>query len=196
MTIHPHLTRLALLLTCGCICLLAGAEAKFDYRVLSTSKTSSMEKEMNDAGEVGFHFSGVMGGETAFGGKEVLVVMAKPSGEPVVKHRYKLLATSKTSTLQKELQVVGDEGFDYCGQTIFVSAFGGKEVSVILEQALTPEKKVIEYKVLATSKTSTMQKELQLAGDDGFSFLGVVVGKTAMGGNEVVSILRKYGTDK
>ncbi len=36
-----------------------------------------------------------------------------------------------------------------------------------------------------------MQKELQQAGADGFEFLGVVVGKTLVGGSEVVSILKK-----
>jgi hypothetical protein len=36
-----------------------------------------------------------------------------------------------------------------------------------------------------------MQKELNQAGDGGFSFQGVVVGKTAFGGSEVISILQK-----
>ena len=45
--------------------------------------------------------------------------------------------------------------------------------------------------VLATSKTSTMQKELSEAGDQGFEFVGLTVGKTLMGGDEVVSILRR-----
>ena len=47
------------------------------------------------------------------------------------------------------------------------------------------------YKVLATSKTSTMQKELNDAGADGFVFVGVTVGDTLVGGKEVVSILRR-----
>ena len=38
-----------------------------DYRVLATSKTSTMEKEMNEAGAAGFKFATVMGGETAGG---------------------------------------------------------------------------------------------------------------------------------
>ena len=172
---------------------LVAAEApKFDYRVLATTKTSTMEKELNEAADEGYAFSGVMGGESAFGGKEVIVVMVKNLAAPSAgKRRYKLLATSKTSTLQKELQQAGSEGFDYCGQTVFESTFGGKEVSVILEQASVAAGKRIEYKLVATSRTSTMQKELKQAGDAGFEFLGIVVGQTAMGGKEVVSILRK-----
>ena len=108
------------------------------------------------------------------------------------KRRYKLLATARTSTLQKELQQAGDEGFDYCGQTVFASTFGGKEVSVILEQASRTSGKHIEYQLLATSRTSTMQKELREAGENGFQFLGVTVGKTALGGKEVVAIVRRY----
>ncbi|MBN2241452.1 MAG: hypothetical protein JW793_02085 [Acidobacteria bacterium] len=49
----------------------------------------------------------------------------------------------------------------------------------------------IEYRVLATRKTSIMQKELQEAGAAGFEFVGVTVADTAMGGAEVVSILRR-----
>jgi hypothetical protein len=36
-----------------------------------------------------------------------------------------------------------------------------------------------------------MQKELSQAGEQGFIFQGVVVGKTAFGGSEVISILQK-----
>ena len=78
------------------------------------------------------------------------------------------------------------------GADHFRICFGGKEVSVIMEQSAGPSQKRIEYKVLSTSRASTMQKELQHAGDAGFEFLGVMVGKTAIGGAEVVSILRKY----
>jgi Trk K+ transport system NAD-binding subunit len=84
------------------------------------------------------------------------------------------------------------EGFDYCGQTVFESALGGKEVSVILEQNPAQPARRISYKVLATSRTSTLEKELNEAGAEGFQFLGVVVGSTAFGGKEVVSVLRKY----
>ena len=165
---------------------------KFDYRLLATSKTSTMEKEMNAAADAGFVFGGVMGGESALGGKEVLVVMSKNLDAPVANKKYVLLATSKTGTLQKELQQAGDEGFEYCGQTVFESAFGGREVSIILERNQSGgSAKRIEYKLLATTKTSTMEKELKQAGDAGFKFLGVVVGKTAFGGKEVISILQK-----
>ena len=154
------------------------------YRVLATNKTSSMQKEMQEAAEAGFRFSGVMGGETAFGGSEVLVIMSKAEGDR--RYEYRLLATSKTSTAQKELQEAGDAGFEYKGQTVFKSTFGGKEVIVILER--DPAKRSaqrFDNRLVATSKTGTMQKELSEAGDLGFRFVGVTVASTAMGGSQV-----------
>jgi hypothetical protein len=161
-----------------------------NYRVLATNKTSTMQKEMQEAAEAGFQFNGVMGGETSFGGSEVVVVMAKtPSGKP--RYDYRLLATNKTSTMQKEMQEAGDAGFEYRGQTVFKSTFGGKEVVTILERDKEAKLPKYEYRLLATKKTSTMQKDLQEAGDGGFAFVGMTVADTAMGGSEVVTITRR-----
>ena len=166
--------------------------ARFEYRLLATNKTSTMQKEMNQAADAGFRYGGVMGGETAFGGSEVVVVMHKdPANEQRERFQYRLLATNKTSTMQKEMQQAGDAGFEYRGQTIFSSTFGGREVVVILERDREAETRAWEYKLLATSKTATMQKELAEAGEAGFSFVGVTVAETSFGGKEVVSILRR-----
>ncbi|HYP28912.1 MAG TPA: hypothetical protein VE262_19520 [Blastocatellia bacterium] len=168
------------------------ADEAYEYRLLATNKTSTMQKEMNEAAAAGFRFGGVMGGETAFGGKEVVVTMVKEKGpESAGRFQYRLLATNKTSTMQKELQQAGDEGFEYKGQTVFSTTFGGKEVVVILERDRDERARAYDYKLLATSKTSTMQKELSEAGRQGYSFVGVTVAETAFGGKEVVSILRR-----
>ena len=165
---------------------------RVEYRLLATNKTSTMQKEMNQAADAGFRFSGVMGGETSFGGSEAVVIMHRdPGNESRERFQYKLLATNKTSTMQKELQEAGDLGFEYKGQTVFSSTFGGKEVVVILEKDRESAATQWEYKLLATSRTSTMQKELSEAGAQGFGFVGVTVAETALGGKEVVSILRR-----
>ena len=167
------------------------AQTQF-YKVLATKKTSTMEKELNEASSAGFRYEGVTGGQTSFGGSEVLVIMSKPENSNWNgRYQYKLLATSRTSTMQKEMQEAGNQGFEYKGQTVFNTTFGGDEVVVILERDTQLEIVRYEYKLLATSKTSTMQKELTEAGDQGFQYVGVTVGKTAVGGSEVVVILRR-----
>ena len=107
---------------------------------------------------------------------------------------FRLLATSRTSTMQKELQEAGDNGYEYCGQTVFKTALGGNEVVVILERDRDNETvPYYEYRLLATKKTSTMQKELNEAGMEGFMLVGLTVSKTSFGGSEVVSILKRRG---
>lgn len=170
--------------------LVAESSNNREYRLLATQKTSTMQKELNEAAAAGFRLEKAMGGQTGFGGKEVVVIMSK-NGESRARYEYKLLATNKTSTMQKELQEVGDLGFEYRDQTVFETTFGGNEVVIILERERDIALKAWEYKLLATNKTSTMQKELQEAAASGFEFVGVTVSKTAFGGNEVVSILRR-----
>jgi hypothetical protein len=164
--------------------------ATIEYKLLATNKTSSMEKEMNQAAAEGYRFEGTMGGETAGGGSEIVVIMSRKQAEKSGRFDYRLLATQKTSTMQKELGEAGAQGFLYAGQTVYNSAFGGREVVVILERN-DSVKTAYEYKLLATARTSTMEKELNGVGRDGFVFCGITVAQTAFGGREVVSILRR-----
>ena len=169
----------------------AAAQDQVGYKLLATNKTSTMEKEMNAAADGGFRFAGVMGGDTAIGGKEVVTIMARAGEAMNGRFQYKLLATSKTSTMQKELQQAGDAGFEYKGQTVFGSAFGGDEVVAILERDGEARPALYEYRLLATKKTSTMEKELGEVGQSGFQFVGLTVSKTMIGGSEVVVITRR-----
>lgn len=160
-----------------------------EYKVLATSKTSTMEKEMNAAAELGYEFAAVMGGETAFGGSEAVVVMQK-NPKPSAKG-YKLLATNKTGTMQKEMRAAAELGFHYVGQTVFSSLFGGEEVVVIMERDKDDPKPTEDYLLVATSKTSTLEKELNEAGGAGYQVIGMTVGTTALGGQELVAIARR-----
>lgn len=170
----------------------SGISQEMEYKVLATNKTSTMEKELNQAADAGFRFEAVMGGETGFGGSEAVAIVSRPVEKEVKPHyEYKLLATSRTSTMQKELQQAGDAGFVYRDQTVFKSTFGGKEVVTILERDKDAQIQHYEYRLLATSKTSTMEKELKEAGSAGYEFVGMSVGGTSMGGQEVVTILRR-----
>jgi hypothetical protein len=196
MIVSLTVRTLSLSLVLACV-LAAAAHAQarpgktIEYRVLATTRTSTMQKEMQEAADAGFRFGGVMGGETSFGGSEVVVVMFKDGGPG--KFDYRLLATSKTSTMQKEMQEAGDAGYEYQGQTVFKSTFGGREVVVILGRPRDAARGATrwEYRLLATTKTSTLQKELGEAGDQTFEFVGLTVSETAIGGTEVVAILRR-----
>jgi hypothetical protein len=167
------------------------ARAQGAFRVLATNRTATMEKEMNSAAQAGLRFGAVMGGETAGGGKEVVVLMKKPETAGAA-YEYRLLATSKTSTMQRELQDASDAGYTYVGQTVFETLFGGREVVCILEREAGKRGDAgYVYQLLATNRTSTMEKELLSAAGNGFELVGLTVAKTELGGAELVTILRR-----
>jgi len=166
------------------------APAVIEYRVLATNKTSTMEKELNDAAEAGFRFQAIMGGETAMGGNEAVAVMSR-TGKLNGRFAYKLLATSRTSTMEKELQAAAEAGFEYRAQTVFKSTFGGDEVACVLERDKDARPAGSQYRLIATTRTSTLQKELLDAGADGYEIMGMTIGKTAIGGKELVAIVRR-----
>jgi len=164
-----------------------------NYLLLATNRTSTMQDEMQDAADQGYVFAGTMGGETSFGGQEVVVVMKRSeTASRNARYDYHLLATTRTSTMQREMQEAGDAGYVYKGQTVFATTFGGDEAVVILERDNEQvEVRPYEYRLLATNRTSTMQEELNEAGLDGFEFVGVTVSSTLFGGDEVVAILKR-----
>ena len=82
------------------------------------------------------------------------------------------------------------KGVAYCS-TCDAPLFGGKEVVVIMERDPAKPQLRSSYRLLATTRTSTMQNELQEAGPQGYVLLGLSIGKTALGGDEVVIILRR-----
>ena len=149
------------------------------YKLLATKRTSTMENEINEMAADGYRFAGTMGGDMQ--GGEIVTVMARvPLAEGKGRYRYKLLATGRTSTMQRELQEMSDLGYEYVGET----ARG--EIIVIMELDTADKNRTrYEYKLLATSRTSTMQKELNEAVRDGFQFLSVL--RRA----EVISLLRR-----
>jgi hypothetical protein len=145
-----------------------------------------MQREIQQAADAGYSLAGIQGGKTAWGSWELVVIMQRnPDSTP--KAEYWLLATSKTSTMQEELQLAGNSGFVYRAQTSF-----NKETVVILERNRDLESiQRIEYKLLATTKTSTMQQELLAATVAGFNFAGVTVAEHLFGNKEIVTILSR-----
>ena len=167
----------------------ASVEAGPEYRVLATTQTSTMQRELNQAGDEGYRFEAVMGGQTAFGGKEVVAIVRRQ--QTPGRYAYRLLATLKTSTMQEEIQTAATAGFHYRAQTVFETALGGQEVVVILERDDDATLPLTEYLLLATSRTSTLESELQAAARMGYKLVGMAVGETSFGGKELVAITRR-----
>ena len=107
--------------------------------------------------------------------------------------RYLLLATTKTSTMQKELMELADQGF----RVLVGSPTAGTEMAVFMERVATPPN-TYKYKLLATTRTGTMQNELNEAAAEGYRLLPrTMISKTkavplGFGGDvEIVVLLEK-----
>jgi hypothetical protein len=177
--------------------LVAQDRVDVDYRVLATTHTSTMERELNEAALDGFVLVHAMGGNTGRGGDEdeLVAVVERyygvDAGRP---YEYLVLATSRTGTMQEELNDAARRGFAFVAQTVFESGFGGNEVVVIMERSPYADAPVCEYMLLATSRTSTMEDELSEYARIGFLARGLSVSETAFGGHEVVVVTERCVT--
>jgi len=93
----------------------AFAQKSSEYRLLATTRTSTMEKEINAIARDGYRLVGTMGGDTHEG--EIIVTMRKlAKGDDEDRFQYKLLATSRTGTMERELQEAADQGYEYAAR--------------------------------------------------------------------------------
>jgi hypothetical protein len=140
------------------------------YKLLATTRTSTMQKEMDETAAQGYRI--LVGSPTS--GSEMAVFLSR-DGTVAAPYKYKLLATTRTGTMQKELNEAADNGFRLIPSTMIAKKgmLAGVEIVMIMEQ---PPKvvKQYEYKLLATSLTSTLQKEVTEAQAAGFVIVGMV----------------------
>jgi len=140
------------------------------YKLLATIKTSTMQKEIDETAAKGYRI--LVGSPTS--GAEMALFLSR-EGTVEFPYKYKLLATTRTGTMQKELNDAADSGFRLIPSTMIAKPqlFGGVEIVMIMEQPPRPGQQY-EYKLLATSRTSTLQKEVTEATAAGFVIIGMV----------------------
>ena len=139
------------------------------YKLLATVKTSTMQKELDEASSQGYRI--VAGSPTS--GSEMVLFLEKSVSSPG-NYQYRLLATSRTGTMEKELNETANDGFRLLPKTLIAKpgALGGTEVVMLMERSPATIKKY-HYKLLATSRTSTMQREVGEAQSDGYVLVGM-----------------------
>lgn len=100
--------------------------------------------------------------------------------------RYLLLSTVKTSTMQKELDEASAQGF----RIISAASSCNQSEMVLFLERVTQGPDTYKYKLLATTRTSTMEKELNQAAKEGFRLLPrTITAKEGFLTNEIVSVL-------
>lgn len=140
------------------------------YKLLATTRTGTMQKELDEVSAQGYRL--IVGSPTSGTEMAVFLSLDGTAAEP---YKYKLLATTRTGTMQKELNEAAADGYRLLPSTMIAKKqiLGGVEIALIMERAPKTEKKY-EYKLLATTLTSTLQKEVTQAKSDGYVLIGMV----------------------
>ncbi len=140
------------------------------YLLLATTKTSTMQKELDEAAKQGFVVR--IGSPT--NGSELALFLER-AAKPPDTFKYKLLATARTSTMEKELNYFSQQGFRLLPRTMIPKkgVLGGSEILAILEAPPKIEKRY-QYKLLATSRTSTLQREVTQAQTNDYVLVAMV----------------------
>lgn len=146
------------------------SEENLQYKLLATTRTSTMQKEINETAAQGYRI--IVGAPTS--GSEMALFLSR-DGSVSEPYQYKLLATTRTGTMQKELNEAAAAGYRLIPSTMIAKSqlFGGVEIVMIMERP-PRVKRAYEYKLLATTRTSTLQKEVTEAKDAGFLIVGMV----------------------
>jgi hypothetical protein len=140
------------------------------FLLLATTKTSTMQKELKAAAAAGYRI--LVGSRTS--GAEIALIMEKVATPPKV-YEYYLLATTRTSTMERELNEQAARGFRLLPRTMTQKEqmLGGVEILMVMEKAPGAPQQY-RYKLLATTRTGTLQKEMVQAVDEGYEVVGMV----------------------
>lgn len=153
------------------------------YLLLSTLKTSTMQKELDEAAAEGFRV--VTGSPTS---TNEWAVLLERVAEPSAPYRYRLLATTKISTMRKELNEAAAEGYRLLPRTMTSkSGLLTVEVVMLVEKAPNSDSRY-EYRLYATTSERKMRAEIEKAEAEGFALAGMV-----SRGEHMVIMEREYG---
>ena len=151
------------------------AQRSEDVRLVMTTKTSTFEKELNQAASEGFRLTCLARAVYAGAVTAILSRNQNPTGavSPVY-YEYKVLATGRLATMRTELEQAAAEGYEYRGMTSENNKlpFSRKETIAVLERPVGETKRRFEYKLVTAKKE---QEDLDAAAAAGFVPIDIFV---------------------
>lgn len=175
---------LAVLLTRDAATAATADAARHEYKIISTRRAGTMEREITEAAAQGFEMRGLISlfrpGLNVFVGDETAAVMERPAGQTTRRFEYRMISTRRERTTQRELNEAVAGGFTpvemVYGQDNGAASllFGPQFVTTIITgrevnspAANAPAR---EYKFLSTTRVGTMEREMNAAAREGYRF--------------------------
>ena len=151
------------------------------YVLLETRRTSTLQKEINQATAAGYRLVSFVA-SADFHGRTTGALLEKADvSEPSIEHR--LLATKRASTLEKEMNQMAGEGFRARPGAIIS---GVSKSLVMMERTSNPTARY-QYLVLDTYRRATLEKEINEACQRGYAIVGLLGSNRAVLEREIVT---------
>lgn len=149
------------------------------YLVLSTKRIQTMEKELDEVAAKGFRV--LYGAPTQQFDMSILLERV-PEPANSAPYSYKVLATSRLKTMEKEMNDLAKQGYQLLPRTIiFKQGLLTAELVMLMERAPNANK-TYEYKLVQGRKEVKIHKEIDQAAPQGFLPVTMIV----LGENVVV----------
>lgn len=140
------------------------------YLVLSTKKIGTMEKELDEVAAKGFRV--MYGAPTQQ--YDMALLLKRSEGDPGSHYSYKILATSRQKTMEKELNDAAKLGYRLLPRTIiFKQGFFTGELVMAMERE-PDSKRSFEYDLVSAGKESSLHKKIDASISLGFQPLTMV----------------------
>jgi hypothetical protein len=160
-----------------------------EFRFISTTKTSTFEKELNDLARQGFQFARLV---KSFNRPGLGGLLAREKEGEGRKYEYKVLATMRLGTMKKELEAAAAEGFEFRGITTQGTGItSGGETITVLERPVGESKRRFDYKFVSIEYEKEAQKELDAAVSEGYVPAEMVFSNNTGFGNNFTIVLAR-----
>lgn len=141
------------------------------YLVLSTKRIGTMEKELDEAAAKGFRV--LYSAPTQQWDMAIFLKRVQEAGS--TPYGYKILATVRRKTMEKELNETARQGFRLLPRTItYKQGFLTAELLMIMERE-PKSNKSYEYKLVTGSKETKLHKKIDEAIAEGFSPVTMII---------------------
>ncbi len=159
-----------------------GGATKYEYKLLATRNVSTIQKELDAAAGEGYEVRGLMSAGKFFIGTDIVLVLERLAGEKTQRFLYRILMTNsdRENEFKESLQRAVSEGYRLTkviheidvgmgalirpGRSSFLAILSRKAGNESVGADET------EYKLLATMRLSTMEKEINQAAKEGYRF--------------------------
>ncbi|MFN7930156.1 MAG: hypothetical protein U0Y68_19985 [Blastocatellia bacterium] len=131
-----------------------------EFKILTTYKISTLEKEMNQAAKEGYRFF--------YAAPNTIAIVARDPKNKTAQYEYKLLGTHKVGTMEKEMNELGATGFSYRA-----TSTGAGGLTTVFEKKIGMPAAKYETKLVTKLTDTSTNKTIQDMKKSGFELIDI-----------------------